>query len=433
MKNFLYLILLAALVFTASQFVRRHNRTALREGIRVSIEVWDVPPRSLPRQRQLWDETVRRFEELNPDVRVVGVERQYSPEEFITVMAGGKGPDVVKVWAGNIQTLASLGFLAPLDDYTAGWSQKDFVKPVLWESVGLQGRTYGVPADTYFLFLLYRKDLFSKAGLDPERPPANWDELVAYGKALTDRSRGRYGVGLVPKTWYFQDFVWQAGGEMVRVDDQGRARSAFQEPPAVQALRFWKDLRWKHDILQPNLLTREDELLHLFALGKVAMIFGVGNDLPPLLVRYRMDPSTVGIAPLPAGPAGRAAHLGGQVYVMNVTSPKDRKDAAWRFIEFELSPANQLWKWNRMNELGMPVFPGAFSSTTEVANLPEFSMVQDALATARIEPHVKGWPQVRALLDQEPLQAVLLDPGEDPATLLLAHAMKADREIFGSR
>jgi len=118
------------------------------------------------------------------------------------------------------------------------------------------------------------------------------------------------------------------------------------------------------------------------------------------------------------------------VYVMNATSPKDRRDAAWKFIEFELSPANQLWKWSRMNELGMPVFPGAFSATTDVANLPEFAMVQDALSYARVEPDVTGWPQVREMLDEEPLQAVLLDPYEDPAALLLAHSRKADREIF---
>lgn len=430
MKSLVNLILLAILFLALSQYVLHHNRRVAREGIRVTLEVWDVPPKSLPRQRQLWDETVRRFEEQHPDIRILGLERRYSPEEFITVMAGGKGPDVVKVWAGNIHTLASLGFLAPVDEYVSTWSQKDFIKPVLWESVGLGGRLYGVPADTYFLFLLYRKDLFARAGLDPARPPATWDEMASFARSLTDRSRGRYGIGLVPKTWYFQDFVWQAGGEMVRLDAKGRPRAAFQEAPAVQALQFWRDLRWKHNVLQPNVLAREDELLHLFALGQVAMIFGVGNDLPPLLARYRMDPDSVGIAPLPAGPAGRAAHLGGQVYVLNTTSNRERRDAAWKFIEFELSPANQLWKWNRMNELGMPIFPGAFSSATELANLPQFAMVQDALQTARIAPHVNGWPQVRDLLDGEPLQAVLLDPKEDPATLLLSFARKADREVF---
>jgi multiple sugar transport system substrate-binding protein len=337
---------------------------------------------------------------------------------------------VVKVWVGNIQTLASVGFLAPVDEYLEGWSQRDFVKPVLWDSVSVGGRTFGVPADTYFLFLLYRKDLFIQAGLNPDDPPGNWEGLRSAAQRLTNRSRGFYGLGLAPKTWYFQDFVWQAGGEMVRADENGKMRAAFHEMPAVQALQFWKDLRWKYDVLQPNPLSRETELLHLFALGRVAMIFGVGHDLPTLIARYKMDADNIGIAPLPGGPGGKAAHLGGQVFVLNATSKKANRDAAWKFIEFELSTSNQLWKWNRMHELGMPIFPGAFSSTTEVANLPEFNMVQDAMDNARIEPHVNGWPQVRELLDSEPLQAVLLDPNEDPAALLLAHARRADRDVF---
>ena len=97
---------------------------------------------------------------------------------------------------------------------------------------------------------------------------------------------------------------------------------------------------------------------------------------------------------------------------------------------FDLSPANQLWKWNRMHELNMVIFPGAFSSAADLFNLPEFKMVQDALATAHFEPHVNGWPQVRDLLDSDPLQEVLLDPNADPGQLLLDYAKKADRDIF---
>jgi hypothetical protein len=57
-------------------------------------------------------------------------------------------------------------------------------------------------------------------------------------------------------------------------------------------------------------------------------------------------------------------------------------------------------------------------------------MVQDALLTARFEPHANGWPQVRDLLDSDPLQEVLLDPDADPGQLLLDYAKKADRDIF---
>ncbi len=429
MKKIFILLLLALLVFGLSQFLMRRNQKDLQDKTLVHLTLWNVPPKSLPLDRQLWEETVQQFESENPGVKIEGVERDYQPEEFITVMAGGKGPDLVKVWVGAIQTLANLGFLQSVDSQIQNWSQKDFIKPVLLESTKVDGHFYGIPADTYFLFLLYRKDLFTAAGLNPETPPATWDQLAETARILTHREKGQYGLGLVPKTWYFQDFVWQAGGEMTRVEN-GKVRSAFFEPAAVQALRFWKDLKWKYKVLQPDPLMTEAELLHLFALGKIAMTLGTENLLPSLITRYKIDPQSFGIAPLPAGPAGRAAHLGGDVYVINATSSDEKKAAAWKWIEFELSPANQLRKWVRMHQLKMFIFPGAFSSATEIANQPEFKMVKDALETARVEPHVNGWPQVRDLLDEDPLQNIFLDQDADPQQLLLTYAKEADRNIF---
>src|SRR5262249_49904757 len=129
----------------------------------------------------------------------------------------------------------------------------------------------------------------------------------------------------------------------------------------------------------PDPLMKETELMHLFALGKVAMTFGVANQLPALLTRYKIAPQSFGIAPLPAGPVAKAAHLGGDVFVINAATSPEKKKAAWKWVEFELSPLNQLWKWQRMHELKMVIFPGAFSSATDVANVPEFKMVEDVI------------------------------------------------------
>ncbi|HVZ81384.1 MAG TPA: sugar ABC transporter substrate-binding protein [bacterium] len=427
MKNVLLILLAAGLFFGLSQFFIQQNHRP-PDG-QVHLTLWNMPPKSLPLDRQLWEEEVQRFEKENPGIAVEGVEREYQPEEFITVMAGGKGPDLVKVWAGAIQTLASLGFLEPIDSYMQNWSQQDFMPPTMWQSTQVGSHLYGVPSDTNFLFLFYRKDLFTEAGIPADQPPANWADLQADARKLTHRNAGQYGLGLIPKTWYFQDFVWQAGGEMIRMEN-GKPRAAFAEAPAVLALQFWKDLRFKDNVLQPDVLIQEPELLHLFALGKVAMMFGVANQLPPLISRYKIDPKTIGIAPLPAGPAGKAAHLGGNVYVINSTADEDRKKAAWKWIEFDLSPVNQLWKWTRMRELGMVIFPGAFSPSAQVNNLPEFQMVADSMNMAKFEPHVNGWPQVRDLLDSDPLQNILLDPEADPRALLLSFARQADRDIF---
>jgi ABC-type glycerol-3-phosphate transport system substrate-binding protein len=433
MKKYLVLLAIAFATLFLSRFLLSHDQKRLRDRAKTTFTTWNVPPASLPKERQIWDETVSRFEAAYSTYSVIGFEREYLPAEFISVMAGGKGPDLVKVSAGAIPTLAARGFLAPLDKFVSSWDQKDFIEPVYWNSVQTSGGIYGVPADTQFLFLLYRKDLFQKAGLDPEAPPKDWQELLLAAKTLTRRDEGRYGLGLIPRTWYFQDFVWQAGGEMARLDAEGKIASAFGEAPAVQALQFWKDLRWKYDVLQPDPLMRETELLHLFALGKVAMIFGTSDQLPALLTRYGLPPEAFGIAPMPSGPSGPAAHLSGQVYVLNAGSSPERMKAAWEFIRFELSPANQLWKWRRVQELGMFILPGSFSPAAKFENLPGFRMVQGVQQTARVEPHAEGWPQVQEMLDARPLQEVLLDPDADPERLLVSYAREADRMYLQHR
>lgn len=419
-------------MIAASQWLQEERWQTLQRRTQTVLTVWNMPPKSLPRQRRLWEETAARFEQIHPYIRLNGVEREYRPEEFITAMAGGKGPDLVKVWVGAIPTLARNGFLAPLDEPVRQWDQTPFFPPVLWESVKVDGKIYGVPADMQFLFLLYRKDLFQKAGLDPALPPSTWEELVAAAKKLTHPREGRYGLGLVPSTWYFQDFVWQAGGEMVRFVE-GHPIPAFHEPPAVQALQFWKDLRWKDKVLEPNPLRSEEELLHFFALGKVAMVFATAANLPALLERYGLPFEMVGVAPLPSGPAGAASHLSGQAYVFNAAASPHRMQAAWRFAAFELSPAQQLWKWNRMQEMNMPIYPSAFSPAARLTGLPGFELVQGALENARVEPRAPSWPRIRKELDEYPLQAVLVDPQENPATLLLAFARKVEQDIWPRR
>jgi multiple sugar transport system substrate-binding protein len=383
------------------------------------LEVWNKPPSRQTKELKLWKETVLRFEQENPTLKIRGVEREFSPQEFVTAMAGGKGPDVMHVWIGTLPTLAREGFIAPLDHYLQGWDQKDYIPPIVWEPAVVNGKTYGVPRDTYFMVLFYRKDRFRQAGLDPERPPQNWDELVSYARRLTKPEQGQYGFGLTPTTWNFMDFVWQNGGQLVAKDGTGKWRARLDSPEVLGTLAFWRDLKWKHGVLPPNALASEEEVSQMFALGRVGMMMGVAMQLPTLINKYGLSFQDTGIAPLPAGPQGlRASHAGGEVFIINASIPPERQQAAWRYIQFELSPANQLWKWVRMNELGMTIFPGAFSASTNLLNMPEFAMVKEELLHVRNEPHLAEWPLIKDALDNDVLQAIFVDPKLDlPAYL----------------
>ena len=390
----------------------------------LELTVWNRPPQARAAERRLWDEEAGEFavswarESRDPGFRINAISRDYIQQQFVAVMAGGKGPDVAHVWAGALPTLARQGLLARLDGETAAWDQRDFVPQVLWDPAKVDGGIYGVPRDSYVTVLLVRKDLWVKAGLDPAIPPADWQALEDDARRLNDPAHGVAGFGFAPTAEAFMDFVWQAGGELFR-DEDGRTKPAFQENAGSAALTFLRRLRFDDSVMQPNPLASRDELAQLFALGHVAMMMGVPNQMPDLISRYGLDPGRLLLFPLPAGPTGqKATHASGEYYVINAAAGPQVKAAAWAYIKAMLSPINQLFRWKRMRELGIPVFPGAFSTTAQLNNLPEFQLVQDTLSSARSQPYLPNWPLIKDHLETTLLQRLFTERDADvPAGL----------------
>jgi multiple sugar transport system substrate-binding protein len=408
------MMLKTALIFFAALGV---SSACLAEEI--ELTVWNRPPVARVNERKLWDAEASDFEDKNPGVHIKAIARDYIQQQFVTVMAGGKGPDVVHLWVGALPTLAREGFLASLDSEIQGWDQKDLIPDLFWDPVRRGGHTWGVPYDSYFYTLLIRRDLYVAAGLDPEHPPANWDELEAVAKKLTLPEKGQSGFGFSPNANYFLDFVWQAGGEFFKKDASGAWQPAFQENQGVAALSYLRNLRFKDQVMQPNPLASEDELKLLFATGKLAMMPGVANQMPDLITRFGMRPEDLIIAPLPAGPTGlQASHSGGDYFIINAQTTGRQREAAWAYIRHALSPINQLAKWDQMKKLDMPIFPGAFSVATDLTSRPEFKLVKDALGYARAEPSVENWPRIKDYIETMVLQTAFTDPDADLSQLL---------------
>ena len=236
---------------------------------------------------------------------------------------------------------------------------------------------------------------------------------------MTDRKNGIAGFAFTPTAEGFMDFVWQAGGELLHTEADGSVRPAFQENPGITAMSFLRHLRFEDNVMQPNPLASRDELAQLFALGQVAMMMGVPNQMPDLISRYGLRPEDLLIAPLPAGPTGiQATHAGGDYYVVNAQASPERKAAAWAYIRSVLSPINQLRRWQRLNELKVPIFPGAFATTAQLNNLPQFKLVQDSLSVARSEPYLTNWPLIKDHLETTLLQKLFVTRKADVESLL---------------
>jgi ABC-type glycerol-3-phosphate transport system substrate-binding protein len=366
-----------------------------------TLTVWNMPPEADAMYKQLWDEAVTNFEKLNPGIRINGISREYKPQEFVSVMASGKGPDIARIPISALPVMARYGFLAPLDRYAQNWFVKDFMPEIMWNSVKSKDRIFGIPNDSYFTVLFYRKGIFQAAGVT--KTPETWQDIIEISERVHRTDKNVWGIALQCDLFYFIDFIWQAGGYILKdgVID-------FKNPGVVKAARFWHDLKWKYGAMPPQNVFYDYDVEQLFSTGKTAMMVGVSKRLPVMARRYGLDINDVEIVPLPAGPEGiKAWHVAGEAYVINAAISPEKKELAWKYIEDALNPFNQLIKWQRMKELGMKSFPEDFSCATKVENMPEFMRVKNLMEFASIEPTMHVWPMVKEDFNKQVLEKIM--------------------------
>jgi len=152
---------------------------------------------------------------------------------MLMAIAGGTAPDIIVGSFRQARNYIDQGFFLPLDDYLDVDKQKSIshIPEQMWRIVEHDGKYYGLIDSYYLLMLIYRRDLFEEEGLDPDRPPRTWDELYEYAQMLSRPDKqlareegflqpvGQKGFALVKGIlggWMYTNFVWQAGGDMVR-------------------------------------------------------------------------------------------------------------------------------------------------------------------------------------------------------------------------
>src|SRR5207249_3804677 len=78
---------------------------------------------------------------------------------------------------------AAKGQLAEIQLEEFGFKRDDFWSGAL-KSVTWNGKLYGVPTNNETMAFIWNKDIFKKAGLDPDKPPATWDDVVKYSAQI---------------------------------------------------------------------------------------------------------------------------------------------------------------------------------------------------------------------------------------------------------
>lgn len=412
---------------------------------------YGIPPKESTATTSLVRRAVfEEFHRQNPDIRVVnaGGLNLVGPQAdnmFLMSMAGDVSPDVFYVNFRQYYTFLEQGFCRPLDDLIARNPEvmarvNPTVKQVL---TSYDGKTYAIPFFQVALALYYRRDFFVEAGLDPNRPPRDWNEFYEYAKRLYRPKEGVNGfIFSTPPGYHWQNFLYQAGGEVVAPTSTGVWQSRVNSDAGAKAIEFYRKMvteRWKDpetgEMIGPavaNAVNFSEEIRQ----GKAAMWFGYTNDV--VLNQSDLPPSVIGVSRLPAGPAGYANEINAGMWAISsrVTDPK-KLEACWRFIRFFAGDEAARVNTAKCVELGIgnlvnPTWLKKFGYEDLLAQIdPQYVKAnEEVFSTGHPEPYGKNCQQVYSVLDAA-LDKARLDPNLDVKTILAETEREMNVKLLG--
>ena len=373
------------------------------------------------------DGFVADFMAENPDITVKAIYAGNYNDARIKALAAlksGEPAQLSVMFSIDIYELIEQDAIIPFDDVVETAEEKawlDSFYPALMENGRTAGKTWGIPFQRSTIVMYYNKDAFREAGLDPEKPPATWEEMVALGRKLTKADGSQWGV-MIPSTgypyWMFGALAMQNGQVLMNGDGN---LTYFDHPDVVGALQFWKELGTSHKVM-PQGTIEWGTLRQNFLEGKTAIMWHSTGNLTAVKSNAGFD---FGVAMLPASKRRGTPTGGGNFYIFKKTTPEERK-AAMRLIQFMTSPERSA-DWSiATGYLG--VSPAAYETEAlqqYVKEFPYAAVARDQLeyATAELSTYQTG--RVRKLLD-DAIQAALTG-AQTPEKALGEAQAQADR------
>lgn len=257
-------------------------------------------------------------------------------EQFVqkvaTAYRSGDAPDITSVDLIYVPYFAKAG---AFEDVTSIYNAAKYKGQWSQAHVALgkyKNKMYSLPFTAEGSVLFWNKDLFKRAGLDPEKAPQTMGEILSAAKKITalgGDTKGYYFSGACAgcNIFTFAPFIWAQGGDVLKKDGSPN----FQSKEATVALKFYRDLWTAGTVPESAKNDNGASFAAPFLTGKVGMV-GAGAFFIPGLIKNHPD-LKFGVAPLPGAKVGQSSSFAGgdNIAVLKGTKyPKEaRKFLAW--------------------------------------------------------------------------------------------------------
>ncbi len=361
-------------------------------GEAASLTIWQTYN---DEENPVFKEIVAQFEESHPGVTIEIVRLPFAGAEpkIMTALTTNTEPDIARVDVSFLAKLATRNALYDITPLVPAEFRGEIL-PVALQSCIMNDRLWGLPDQTNGLCLFYNREHFRRAGLDPDRPPQTWDELIEYGKQLTDKDEGVFGVGVRNSLWWSLPFFYTYGAELLNEDG---TRCLLASDEGVAAFQLKVDLYQKHGIEGGAWRAGGIQNDLGFQNGRYAMILN-GPWAVKTLESAGMD---FGVGLIPAGPAGTHTNVGGNNLV--VFRSAENPELAAEFLMFVASAETQEMWSDRLGQI--PINMGAMD-TIDAEKHPYLPVFVEQMQTAIARPQTQYYPEIEQLMNPE-MQAAL--------------------------
>jgi multiple sugar transport system substrate-binding protein len=261
-------------------------------------------------------------------------------QKFATAAAGGSAPDMLSLDLIFTPAFAAAGQLTDLTEIAEGLPYLDQLSPAHVRVGTHEGRIYGLPFAADASFILWNKDLFRQAGLDPERGPATWaeiEEMAGAVDALGGDVNGFYLAGACGgcNAFTFLPFVWAQGGDIFADDG---ATATLDTPEMRAAIDLYRGLIEKGYVPEGAETENGSTWLSTFASGNIGIqplgAFAIGA------LNAGYPDIDYGVTPIPSPDGSAASSFGGGDNLV-VSAAAENMEGVREFVGFIYSLEGQ--------------------------------------------------------------------------------------------
>lgn len=367
---------------------------------------------------------VEDFNYTHPDIEVsVQYKGSYRETVNAAIAAARQGtpPSVIQSFEIGTRQNVDSGIFVPFEDLLVegevNWD--DFLDPVL-NYYRVDGKLYSMPFNSSNAILYYNKDMFAKAGLDPQNPPTTFEGIREASQLIVDKGLAKTGTTWALHSWFYEEWMANLGQNLVNKEN-GRAGFAdnayLTSDKSLRIIKWWKELYdkglWVNAGIENWSQARQN-----FVSKQAAMLITSTSSVTSLSNEGQGQGFEVGTAPMPIpeGQERNGAVIGGASLWILKNKDETVEQAAKEFVKWMSLPENQV-RWHkatgyfpiRKSAVDLLKLEGWFE------DYPNYKTAFEQLQSTKIVRPTQGaligrFAEVRTIIEKA-IEAVLNDNG----------------------